>query len=668
MYLWLQASSEELETLINWKPGVHKGVDVVLPRDVEYTLSLNLKYLFPVTERKTVAYEWFEELVRKCRLRWIFRDKPQTFEGLESQLPYTRNPSFNPVVSELWFNRGVSNGRSLLHLQMERAIPKTLATDDVFSRLTVPPKTLVQYLTGARLLSFISDKNLGIVVTTRHWYEQEIQKFLDLPVFEPFLGNFGEFHESTCHGLKLLNKDDFGRFRPFITKKIEKFLNECWIKRDIPQFHGIPKIHKNPWKLRPIVPMHSFVTSQLGILLHHMLLPVQRSLSWICESSKNLALEVAEFNSINRQYTRIHTGDVSAMYTSIKWAIFRGALLGILESGNWFDEQTRHWIIEAANFLWTHTVFQTGPRLIKQIDGIPMGIHCGPVFANLFMGYFENVIFQGLFGPLDPRLFYRRYLDDVFVLHPLDEQVESFISCPGLVITWQHSAAGLPFLDVFFHNHLGCPEVCFRPYEKALNHHQYLPWVSSHPPSVKKGLMKGELSRIRSICRKKPYFMSWKATFVSRLRMRGWPVRVLKAWGRQVQWRDNHAILEPVSAENSAIISVSEYNPVWEKISSSDIWQTMQTTWRQLGPSDLPFPSRCLIAKKRTRSLWDLLRSVNRNLLKQEIEEITIEDLSDAMSTLSSSLPFAPPLALSQSGWAAGGLPAGVSWDVGSPQ
>ena len=39
---------------------------------------------------------------------------------------------------------------------------------------------------------------------------------------------------------------------------------------------GIPKIHKNPWKIRPIVPMHSYVTSTLSIVLHHLLLTTSR--------------------------------------------------------------------------------------------------------------------------------------------------------------------------------------------------------------------------------------------------------------------------------------------------------------------------------------------------------------------------------------------------------
>lgn len=385
--------------------------------------------------------------------------------------------------------------------------------------------------------------------------------------------------------------------------------------------------------------MHSYVTSRLALILHHMLLPVQRSFNWICESSWNLALEVADFDKRHPTSTRLHTGDVTGMYTNIKWVHFMPALQAVLEEGDWYDEETRNWIITASDFLWRHTVFQAGPRIYEQTDGIPMGIHCGPVFANLFMARFEKYQLRDV----PPGFFYRRYIDDCFVINPTDEVVSRAINCPGLQILWAHSGHGISFLDVYLHTHPEESGVCFRPFEKALNHHQYIPWASSHPISVKKGMIKGELSRIRAICYKQSYFLTWKASFLTRLRLRGWPARALNAWARQVQWRNffPSAGLDAKRIE-SRIIAVSQYNPVWNQISSTDIWETMRSTWSAVGPPNLSYPSHALVARKRTRSLWDLVRSVNRNLLRKELEEIDIEELSDAVSSLDASMEYDP--------------------------
>lgn len=658
MYAWRLLPVEQIETMMSWRPGIHKLDGVILPRTVEYTLSVNLKHLFPIKRKSEVAYAWYDELTRKVRWMteawrqgWLpFDEDPRRNDpltGWQMGLPFPRSDQ-SPPDDIQWLEEGIQSGREFLSraLQNGHSVPRTGHSRDVLHEIILPPKTLQRYLSDAQILAFISDKNLGIVVVTCDWYKTEVRKFLTLPVFQPFHESFDEFRETTCHALETLARGGLatGHYLPFLRgKKMVKFWEECWIKKDIPKFHGIPKIHKNPWKLRPIVPMHSYVTSQLAIILHHALLPVQRSFSWICESSRTLCSEVAEFNKNIQTSTRLHTGDVTAMYTSITWGRFEIALSSILERDQWFDERSRSWILEACKFLWDNTVFQFESRLLRQIDGIPMGIHCGPIFANLYMAFHERNWLRD--KPDD--FFYRRYIDDCFALHPSDELVHSLVTdqMMELEITWSDSSYGLPFLDVFFHTHPERAGVCFRPYEKALNHHQYLPWASHHPLSVKKGMIKGELSRIRAICYKQSYFLTWKATFLSRLRLRGWPVSALKSWARQAQWRNffPSAGLD-AKKKNSRIVAVSEYNPVWDQISSTDVWRVMRDNWSRRRPTDqLPrFPTHCLVSKKRTRSLWDCVRSVNRSLLHQEIEEIDIEELSAVLSSSSVGIPYSP--------------------------
>lgn len=652
MYLWTQLSREELETLMSWKPGVHKLEGLVIPGSIERTLSLNLKYLFPVPRRPTVVRRWFQELTRKSALRAYFwqqdnEDQPGTdpLEDWQLTLPFPRNPAFFPELTHEWFWSGVEAGIEVMNYSLSHSIPQHPPSKDLLLRSTLSPEELQRYMTEAQLLSFITDKNLGIVVVTCDWYKKEIKKFLNLPIFQRFPVNFKRFHQEVVSGLDTLRREyqmPNNRILPFLAgKKMQKFWDICKEHQDIPKFHGIPKIHKNPWKLRPIVPMHSYVTSQLAIILHHMLLPVQRTFPWICESSRTLASEVAEFNKSSPSSQRLHTGDVTAMYTSIKLGPFREAIQLLLREGNWYEEDTRTWIDKAIEFLWSNTVFQAQGENWYQLDGVPMGIHCGPVFANLYMAYYEQHYIRHV---LPATCFYRRYIDDIFAINPQSEVLES-MRFTDLQVVWEHSSTGLSFLDVYFHTHQGMPGVCFRPFEKALNHHQYLSWASGHPISVKKGMVKGELSRIRAISYKQSYFLTWKATFRSRLRLRGWPVRVLKSWMRQVQWQPHFSRAGlGAKKEVSRIIAKSEYNPIWEEVSSTDIWQAMRRAWIRHAPRDqpLPFPPHCLVAKKRTRSLWDNVRSVNRNLLNQDEEETEHEELSDVASTLDESMPFSP--------------------------
>ena len=643
MYFWTQMTEDDLESLLSWKPGVHKGKGITLPREVEYSLSLNLKHLFHTHYNGSVVWDWFKALERKAKMVYIFRNKPRhQLEGIPD-VPFVKNPAWQPVVKAHWFNQGLEAGRRQTRLQLSKPMPKSSnGKTDVFRHIVMSPKALTQYLIEAGLLCYISDKNLGIVVTTQDWYWEQVKKFIELPVFESFVGQFPPFRSDVGHRLwELIHRNQGIEF--WISQKVQKFLYQYEERKDIPKFHGIPKIHKNPWKIRPIVPMHSYVTSTLSIVLHHLLLPIQRSYSWICESSKELCEEVRNFNR-SGSTVRIHTGDVTAMYTSIPWADFKIALASAV---HWFpayrgNTALENWIMDAAKLLWSSTVFQLGNRLWHQTDGVPMGIHCGPVFANLYLAFYEKHYLEDFEG------LYRRYIDDIFVLHGDDDTVSNMIRAPGMEITWTHSEIGLSFLDVWFHTHEGSSEICFRPYEKVGNHHQSLPWASSHPLSVKKGLVKGELTRVASISNRQPYFEAWKATFMSRLISRGWPRRAVRKWSRQVRWSSRHVAYGTARARSGDfIIAVSKYNPAWEKVSSSDIWDSMLRTWRRLAPADksLPFPQHVIISKKRTKSLWDVVRSVNRSLLRTELEETTLEDIRTDISSMDlEELPVEAPM------------------------
>ena len=61
----------------------------------------------------------------------------------------------------------------------------------------------------------------------------------------------------------------------------------------------------------------------------------------------------------------------------------------------------------------------------QQIDGVAMGSPLGPKFANIFLCYYEEQWLSKC--PVDIRpTFYRRYVDDIFLLFNNQEQVERF--------------------------------------------------------------------------------------------------------------------------------------------------------------------------------------------------------------------------------------------------
>ena len=119
-----------------------------------------------------------------------------------------------------------------------------------------------------------------------------------------------------------------------------------------------------------------------------------------------------------------------------------------------------------------------------------MGTKMGPNYANLFVGYVEERIFDQFDGPV-PELF-GRYIDDCFGAtscgRPELDRFIQFVNTfhPALEFTWEISTSSVTFLDinVSIQNDGLATSVHYKPTDS----HSYLLHSSSHPPHVKKSI------------------------------------------------------------------------------------------------------------------------------------------------------------------------------------
>ena len=109
-------------------------------------------------------------------------------------------------------------------------------------------------------------------------------------------------------------------------------------------------------------------------------------------------------------------------------------------------------MLRLAELVLTLNCFTFSGETFKQINGVAMGTKMGPNYANLFVGYVEEQIFNQFDGP-KPELF-GRYIDDCLgATSCTKEELERFIGFvnsfhPALKFTWEISETSVTFLDI----------------------------------------------------------------------------------------------------------------------------------------------------------------------------------------------------------------------------
>ena len=198
---------------------------------------------------------------------------------------------------------------------------------------------------------------------------------------------------------------------------------------------------------------------------------------------------------------------MTSLYTNIPNELGQEALTWFMQHNvtRWMGPDIRTRLIRAVTSLMSvilqNNDFVYDNELFRQVQGTAMGSPAAVVYANIVMLYLEKrYILPILEGEGLEVQVYRRFIDDIFVsLHGRIGQVESALEkinkCSALRFTHELAYDGLDFLDTTVFRSEG--HVAVKPHFKATNRFLYLLAGSNHPCSMGKGVITGELIRIR---------------------------------------------------------------------------------------------------------------------------------------------------------------------------
>lgn len=598
-------TEDSLATLRDFDPGIFKLPGLVLPRQVEYTLAVNHKFILHDVLDTSLLEEAFNKLRRTVRIRWQFRDREDT--NFDPRF-HVSNPNWNPAKAQEHIERGLDKGKDALlkqvaHLNLNRA---HAPNPDL--------RTAQSFLQSRMLLIKLTDKNLGIACLSRDWYLAECVKHLqsknyfkyeDAPdtteLLEDVLGKFDE--------LKLPEK-----FRKFVHAKTES---------QYPRFHVIPKVHKNPWGSRPIVPSHSWITSRMSEVADSLLRPLLLEFPWVVDSTKEVLQQVQRQIRYPESDVWLVTGDVEAFYTNVPIVQSSREIGSLWKKFKQGAEVSHDDVKQLLLIIMSYNFFEHDGDVYRQQEGVAMGTSCAPLVANLYAALKErrNGVHR-LRSTVGKLLLYVRYIDDILLIFrgsekELMEYLAKDAQLDGLNISWSYSRSRQVFLDVELLMMPGHPYTTLetRVYRKPMNKHLYIPWSSAHPLHVKKAFVKAELTRFRMISSNQQYFVDTCLFFRRNLRRRGYPANVLDSWFTKVRYSDRPLSFIPKEEDSDVpLLLPSRYNQVWEYINVGTVLKAMRDEWYK---GEVPPALRLQLIRSLSRSsnVFDLTSAWNLTIL-----------------------------------------------------
>ena len=575
----------------SFKFSVHRGPNVRLPKDIELDLSVGMKYMFRSPRNAQLIKAAWSDFVERLRWRLYFAfDKNSEIDSYDPdyEVPHVRKgkPPRLPQYLEL----GLSLGRNFVNKSISHIPQEEVGRK---SNPLVPDRSKIEeFLISNNLVVTMTDKNLGIAVSERTWLDERCLELLN------DAANYKQLHPLTaqqicdkqCTEMEIIanyadkltsdSGNQLGKFfRHLITEKGEQ--------HKVPLFYGIPKIHKEPVKMRPIIPCHSAIQNPAAKYVSKKLKPLIQAAPTILKSTKDLVIKLSKINlDINRQWYLV-TGDVVAFYPSIPL----GKCLDVaadMYASHIGEATTAEEMAEMRLFLLClrtgnmNLITRYKDLMFQQTRGLAMGVADSPDLSNLYGLYFEN-IYKVLDNPLIP--FYGRFIDDIFAIVYASSEAEainviSVVKFDDCVIEWGASSSHLPFLDMTIYRDAD-NRLQHMPYRKARSHQERIPWISHHPLDVKRGTFIGEMSRLATLCSLHSHYIDAIKGLSALYITRGYPANLVVNWTRSnIGQRWQNRLRDNRREHGDVLVLKSEFNTAWNYFSASELGDTVLGYWR----------------------------------------------------------------------------------------
>ena len=582
---------------VHWGPGVFQPSDKNLLNIINTCISAGARYLLPQKISRELLDDSFSDFCE--RLRWKLYWLTKEFEGNSELRPYDPDYEYphertSSGFSIEYIESGLEKGRSFLEKYQEEVVP-SLRDQQQGIADNVDSKTTLKWLKDNDYLVLPTDKNLGSSIVTREWFIQGTSKLLNDPTQyseisrEEALRIF-DSQRIRVESISGMAKDLLAHEQ--LSKYLRSNIPEDLHDYQCPRFYGIPKIHKNPVKMRPIAPCHLAMQNPAAKFASKVLKPViNHMLPYVIHGSKDMAIKLSKIKLRESKQYFLVGADIVAFYPNMD------VKATIEACANYYKDSTptpsiqeRAMLRQALSVAFRDLIVQFKGKYFRQEKGIAMGVACSPDGANIFAAPFEEDFMNSDLAKTHI-VFYGRFIDDLFFIVDARSPEHALEICQNLKIgygdtplelTWEVSRISMPFLDMSIFiapgNKLG-----WRPFRKARNLLERIPYSSHHPLDVKRGTFQGEMTRLAVLCSDASLYLESLRELADVYISRGYPDVLIRKWLKENagrRWKSRYEGGRPTSTEAGKLLLLKTvYNPVWDKFNVHAFAKVITDEW-----------------------------------------------------------------------------------------
>jgi hypothetical protein len=357
--------------------------DHQLPTGTKDLLGLGLKYcivqpkatLDITTSIRKLAY-------RICTKNYLLTTNKTQGETYIPKL-YVKLKNWNPPPASLTTEERIT----LFEKKLREATRINNLKSYMYTSLT-PTQKLTLNKHSTEFIILPTDKNLGPAIMNRDAYINQVLKEHLCTTSYLQLNSTIAVHQIAHTKQRLI--EAFQAHRHTLTQPELDFFTRSFTNRHrTPIFYGMPKVHKTPLQLRPVVScinsFPSIFSTWLDFRMHellHLIPSYIKNSTKLIHDLKNLTLP---------QNARLFTTDASS-YTNIdtRAGIEAFQHLFTLYTDLIPEDFLKDFFLTTLDIIMDNNIFSFGDTFWRQLQGTAMGTPAAPLYSIITYGYHEN--------------------------------------------------------------------------------------------------------------------------------------------------------------------------------------------------------------------------------------------------------------------------------------